>query len=43
MRSALGRLIIWIAEALDRSLRTVPDIDEHWRPVHSPTPLYQAP
>lgn len=33
MRSALGRLIIWIAETLDRSLVTVPDIDEHWAPV----------
>ena len=36
MRSALGRLIIWIAEMLDRSLVTVPDIDEHRVPVHSP-------
>ena len=29
MRNTLGRLIIWIAEMLDRSLLTVPDIDEH--------------
>jgi hypothetical protein len=33
MRSVLGRLIIWIAEMLDRSLLTVPDIDEHRAPV----------
>jgi hypothetical protein len=33
MRSVLGRLIIWIAEILDRSLLTVPDIDEHRAPV----------
>jgi len=36
MRSALGRLIIWIAEMLDRSLVAVPDIDEHRAPVYSP-------
>jgi hypothetical protein len=36
MRSALGRLIIWIAEMLDRSLVTVPDIDEYRAPAHSP-------
>lgn len=29
MRNTLGRLIIWIAEMLDRSLLTVPDIDEY--------------
>lgn len=28
MRNTLGRLIIWIAEMLDRSLLTVPDVDE---------------
>jgi hypothetical protein len=39
MRSALGRLIIWIAEMLDRSLLTVPDIDEHRPPEHSPPRL----
>jgi hypothetical protein len=39
MRSALGRLIIWIAEMLDRSLVTVPDIDEYRTPVHSPARL----
>jgi hypothetical protein len=32
MRSVVGRLIIWMAEMLDRSLVTVPDIDEHWAP-----------
>jgi hypothetical protein len=36
MRSVVGRLIIWIAEMLDRSLLTVPDIDEHLAPEHSP-------
>jgi hypothetical protein len=29
MRSVLGRLVIWVAEYLDRSLMTVPEIDEH--------------
>jgi hypothetical protein len=28
MRNTLGRLVIWIAEKLDESLVTVPDIDE---------------
>jgi hypothetical protein len=27
MRNALGRLVVWMAEMLDRSLLTVPDID----------------
>jgi hypothetical protein len=27
MRNALGRLVLWMAEALDRSLLTVPDFD----------------
>jgi len=27
MRSALGRLVLWTAEALDRILLTVPDLD----------------
>lgn len=27
MRNALGRLVVWMAEMLDRSLVTVPDID----------------
>ena len=36
MRSVLGRLIIWIAETLDRSLLTVPDIDEYRAAEHSP-------
>lgn len=39
MRSAVGRLIILIAEMLDRSLLTVPDIDEHRAPEHSPARL----
>ena len=27
MRNALGRLVLWMAEALDRSLLTTPDFD----------------
>jgi hypothetical protein len=27
MRSALGRLVLWMVEPLDRSLLTVPDFD----------------
>ena len=27
MRNALGRVVLWIAEALDRSLLTAPDFD----------------
>lgn len=35
MRSALGRLVLWTAEALDRILLTVPDfdLDEWYFPV----------
>jgi hypothetical protein len=36
MRNTLGRLIIWIAEILDRSLLTVPDVDEYRASEHSP-------
>jgi hypothetical protein len=32
MRSLLGRLIIWVAERLDRSLITVPEVDEDFPP-----------
>jgi len=28
MRNVLNRLVLWIAETLDRSLLTVPDLDE---------------
>jgi hypothetical protein len=28
MRSIVGRLVIWLAEMLDRNLLTVPEIDE---------------
>jgi hypothetical protein len=28
MRSIIGRLVLWIAEILDRSLLTVPDLDD---------------
>ena len=27
MRNALGRVVLWIAEALDRNLLTTPDFD----------------
>jgi len=32
MRNVLGRLLILVAEALDRSLMTVPEIDEYDAP-----------
>jgi hypothetical protein len=32
MRNVLGRLLILVAETLDRNLLTVPDIDEHEAP-----------
>jgi hypothetical protein len=32
MRNVLGRLVILVAEALDRNLVTVPDIDEYDSP-----------
>ena len=38
MRNVLGRLLILVAETLDRNLLTVPDIDEYeaaFIPVHS--------
>lgn len=38
MRNVLGRLLILVAETLDRNLLTVPDIDEFeapFIPVHS--------
>jgi len=38
MRNVLGRLLILVAETLDRNLLTVPDIDEYevpQIPVHS--------
>ena len=28
MRGILGRLVVWVAEYLDRSLVTVPELDE---------------
>jgi hypothetical protein len=33
MRNVLGRLLILVAEALDRSLMTVPEIDEYDSPA----------
>lgn len=33
MRNVLGRLLILVAETLDRNLLTVPDIDEYEAPV----------
>jgi len=31
MRGILARLVMWIAELVDRSLFTVPEIDEPYR------------
>ena len=33
MRNVIGRLLVWVAEILDRNLLMVPDIDEY----HSPS------
>jgi hypothetical protein len=33
MRNVFGRLLILVAEALDRSLMTVPEIDDHDAPT----------
>ena len=30
MSMLLDRLVVWIAEILDRNLLTVPDLDEDW-------------
>jgi hypothetical protein len=30
MSTLLDRLVIWIAEVLDRNLLTVPDLDDDW-------------
>ena len=30
MRSVVWRLLIWVAEILDRNLITVPDVDEYY-------------
>ena len=32
MRSLLGLLVIWVAESFERSLITVPEVDEHFPP-----------
>jgi hypothetical protein len=37
MRNALGRLVLWMAELLDRSLIKVPDLDLD--DAYSPLPL----
>jgi hypothetical protein len=35
----LERLLIWIADAVDRSLLTVPEVDDEWpTPVGRPRP-----
>jgi hypothetical protein len=39
MRNVLGRLVLWMAEILDRSLITVPDLDLN--DAYSPSPLSQ--
>ena len=36
MRNVLGLLVIRVAEALDRSLFTVPDLDDDFDPAASP-------
>jgi hypothetical protein len=30
MSMLLDRLVVWIAEIIDRNLLTVPDLDEDW-------------
>jgi hypothetical protein len=30
MSRLLDRLVIWIAEIIDRNLLTVPELDDHW-------------
>jgi hypothetical protein len=37
MRSILGRLVIWVAEILDRNLLTVPEVDEYYPPTAGST------
>jgi hypothetical protein len=37
MRNLLWRLLIWVAEILDRNLLTVPDVDENYPPSAGPT------
>jgi hypothetical protein len=37
MRNVLGRLLILVAEALDRSLMTVPEIDDYDSPSTAAT------
>jgi hypothetical protein len=36
MRNILSRLLIWVAEILDRNLITVPDIDDSYLPYSDP-------
>jgi hypothetical protein len=39
MSKLLERLLMWIADALDRSLLTVPEVDDEWpTPVGRPRP-----
>ena len=37
MRSVIWRLLIWIAEILDRNLITVPDVDGYYPPTTDQT------
>ena len=37
MRNLFWRLLIWVAEILDRNLLTAPDVDEHCPPSAGPT------
>ena len=37
MNKLLERLLMWIADTLDRSLRTAPDLDGDWPRSNGPT------
>ena len=44
MSKLLERLLMWIADALDRSLLTVPEVDDEWpTPVGRPWPAQASP
>jgi hypothetical protein len=44
MSKLLERLLMWIADALDRSLLTVPEVDDEWpTPVGRPWPAQAGP
>jgi hypothetical protein len=37
MHNVLSRLLVWMAEILDRNLLMVPEVDEYDRPYTDPT------